>query len=79
MKNFWGKEFQKLYLRCPYLVLALAVHAAIANILHLSAAGRYIDEILDEFEEKSARNDRSTHLGHLVQLKIDGWPVSPGS
>ena len=56
----------------------LAVHAAIANILHLSAAGRYIDRILDDFDGDTAQDDGSTHLGQLVHLKMAGWLVSAG-
>lgn len=51
----------------------LAVHRAIAHILHLSAAGRYIDKILEDREEQSIRVDGSTPLGQLVQLRMDGW------
>lgn len=52
----------------------LAVHCAIAHILHLSAAGDYIDKIIRDFEEPAAvRADGSTELGRLVQLRLDDW------
>lgn len=51
----------------------LAVHRAIARILHLSAAGPYIDGILQDMEDQSIRVDGSTPLGRLIQLRIDGW------
>ncbi|KAG8407060.1 hypothetical protein J3458_020555 [Metarhizium acridum] len=51
----------------------LAVHRAIAHILHLSAAGLYIDKILQHMEEQTVRVDGSTQLGRLVQLRIDNW------
>ena len=50
----------------------LAVHRAIAHILHLSAAGQYIDEILKD-REQSVCVDGSTSLGQLVQLRMDRW------
>ncbi|OAA40712.1 hypothetical protein NOR_05800 [Metarhizium rileyi] len=51
----------------------LAVHSAIAHILHLSGAGLYIDTILQDMEEQTERLDGSTQLGRLVQLSIDNW------
>lgn len=51
----------------------LAVHRAISHILHLSAAGQYIDRILNEKDEQSVRGDGTMSLGRLVQLRIDGW------
>lgn len=51
----------------------LAVHRAIAHILHLSAAGDYIDKILRDIEDQSTRVDGSTSLGRLVQLRMAGW------
>ncbi|KIE01369.1 hypothetical protein MAJ_02710, partial [Metarhizium majus ARSEF 297] len=51
----------------------LAVHYAIAHILHLSAAGTYINKILQDFEEQTIRVDGSTQLGRLVQLRLDDW------
>ena len=51
----------------------LAVHYAISQILHLSAAGEYIDRILRDREDLGAKADGSTALGPLVQLSLNGW------
>ena len=51
----------------------LAVHSAIAHILHLSAAGRHIDKILEDLNQKDIKADGSTELGYLTQLRIHGW------
>lgn len=51
----------------------LAVHCAIAHILHLSAAGEYIDRILRDAEEYGIQADGSTELGRLVRLGLGGW------
>ncbi|RSL77472.1 hypothetical protein CEP51_009042 [Fusarium floridanum] len=51
----------------------LAIHHAIAHILYLSAAGDYIDDILRDAEERGAREDGSTELGHLARLGLHGW------
>jgi len=52
----------------------LAVHCAIAHILHLSAAGAYIDRILQDAEEHGIRADGSTEIGRLVTLGLkQGW------
>ncbi|KAL2194646.1 hypothetical protein P885DRAFT_42471 [Corynascus similis CBS 632.67] len=51
----------------------LAIHCAIARILHLSAAGDYIDEILRDMEdagEQGARADGSTDFGRLIHLGL---------
>ncbi|KAK7394090.1 hypothetical protein QQX98_013128 [Neonectria punicea] len=53
----------------------LAIHNAIAHILHLSAAGEYIDKILRDLEEYGVRADGSTELDRFVKLRLDGWPV----
>lgn len=50
----------------------LATHCAIAHILHLSAAGPYIDKILEDATEQDVRADGSFPLGQLVQLKMEG-------
>ncbi|KAM3552373.1 hypothetical protein MY1884_007233 [Beauveria asiatica] len=55
----------------------LAIHRAIAHILHLSAAGAFIDTILDDFDQRAARADGTTHLGELVNLKVNGWLSRP--
>ncbi|KAF5026420.1 hypothetical protein F66182_1485 [Fusarium sp. NRRL 66182] len=54
----------------------LAIHSAIAHILHLSAAGDYIDRILHDMEENGVREDGSTELDRLVKLGLRGWSLS---
>ena len=54
----------------------LAIHSAIAHILHLSAAGGYIDKILQGMEENGVREDGSTELDRLVKLRLNGWLAS---
>ncbi|CEJ83922.1 hypothetical protein VHEMI03301 [[Torrubiella] hemipterigena] len=49
----------------------LAVHCAIAIILHPSAAGEYIHKILRGMEEQTVRSDCSTSLGDFVRLRIE--------
>ena len=51
----------------------LAVQNAISQIFHLSGAGGYIDDILHDMEYLDVKEDGSTALGHLVQLRFDGW------
>jgi hypothetical protein len=51
----------------------LAIHRAIARILHLSAAGGYIDDILRGMRdagEQGVQADGSTDLGRLVHLGL---------
>ncbi|EEP81061.1 predicted protein [Uncinocarpus reesii 1704] len=48
----------------------LALHRAIAHILHLSGAGEYINKILQEFEETGAQKDGSTDLGRILTLRL---------
>jgi hypothetical protein len=51
----------------------LAIHRAIGHILHLSAAGEYIDKILRDLEKaqwEGAEVDGSTDLGRLVHLGL---------
>jgi hypothetical protein len=57
----------------PPLPRFLALHRAIAHILHLSAAGDYIAEILRDLEWKDTKADGSTELGRLVTLGLGGW------
>ncbi|KAG8664880.1 hypothetical protein FPOAC2_14577 [Fusarium poae] len=54
----------------------LAIHSAIAHILHLSAAGDYIDKMLQDMEENGVQEDGSTELDRLVKLRLNGWSVS---
>ena len=51
----------------------LGIHYAVSQIMHLSAAGEYIDKILRDFEHVCVRADGSTELGRLVRLGVDGW------
>jgi hypothetical protein len=51
----------------------LALHRAVAHILHLSAAGEYIDRILEDMETKNIRADGSTELSRAVTLRLGGW------
>ncbi|KAK3366604.1 hypothetical protein B0T24DRAFT_633337 [Lasiosphaeria ovina] len=49
----------------------LALHSAIGHILHLSAAGDYIEHILRDMEDvQVAREDGKTQLGVLVSLAL---------
>jgi hypothetical protein len=51
----------------------LAVHRAIAHVLHLSAAGEYIDKLLWNMDEQGILADGSTDVGRLVKLSFSGW------
>lgn len=48
----------------------LAVHRAIAHILHFSAAGDYINTILRDLEYGIVRADGSSELGRMVSLVL---------
>ncbi|OTB09640.1 hypothetical protein M426DRAFT_6904 [Hypoxylon sp. CI-4A] len=48
----------------------LAVHHAIAHILHLSAAGEYIDRLLRDMDEKGIQADGSTELDRMLRLRL---------
>ena len=48
----------------------LALHCAIAHILHLSGVGDYIDKVLKDMEDGMVREDGSTELGVLVDLAL---------
>ena len=51
----------------------LAIHRAIGHILHLSAAGSYIDKILRDMEDSQGQGvqaDGSTDLARLVHLGL---------
>jgi hypothetical protein len=48
----------------------LALHRAVAHILHLSGAGDYINNILRDMEDGVVRGDGSTELGVLVDLAL---------
>ncbi|KAK5635642.1 hypothetical protein RRF57_011354 [Xylaria bambusicola] len=51
----------------------LALHRAIAYILHLSAAGEYIDKLLRDMDGQGILADGSTELDRLVRLGLRGW------
>nr|KMM63939.1 hypothetical protein CPAG_00291 [Coccidioides posadasii RMSCC 3488] len=51
----------------------LAIHHAIAHILHLSGVGEYIDNILRDMEETGVQEDGSTELGRIMKLRLGGW------
>ena len=51
----------------------LAVHRAIAHILHLSAAGEYIERLLRDMEDNVVRSDGTSELGRMVGLGLGGW------
>ncbi|OAA54549.1 hypothetical protein SPI_08795 [Niveomyces insectorum RCEF 264] len=56
----------------------LAVHRAIAYILHLSGAGDYIDAILRDLEYGTVRADGSSELGRMVSLVLGDWAAASG-
>ena len=49
----------------------LAVHRSITHILHLNAAGGYINRILEDLNKKNIKTDGSTELRHLIELRLD--------
>lgn len=51
----------------------LALHRAIAYILHFSAAGEYIDKLLRDMDGQAVLADGSTELDRLVRLGLSGW------
>ncbi|KAI1272767.1 hypothetical protein F5Y07DRAFT_286290 [Xylaria sp. FL0933] len=55
----------------------LALHRAIAHILHLSAAGDYIDKLLRDMDGQSVFADGSTELDRLVRFGLRGWSEKP--
>ncbi|KAK5631465.1 hypothetical protein RRF57_007179 [Xylaria bambusicola] len=55
----------------------LAVHRAIAHILHFSAAGEYIDKLLRDMDEQGIQADGSTELDRLVRLRLGEWLDRP--
>ncbi|KAI1116698.1 hypothetical protein F5Y14DRAFT_406288 [Nemania sp. NC0429] len=46
----------------------LAIHRAVAHVLHFSGAGDYIDKIYRDMEEHGVQGDGSTPLGHFISL-----------
>ncbi|KKZ62100.1 hypothetical protein EMCG_03394 [[Emmonsia] crescens] len=57
----------------PPSLKLLALHRAIAIILHLSAAGEYIAQIIHDSEQAWVRSDGSAELGRIVSLSLQGW------
>ncbi|EJT79543.1 hypothetical protein GGTG_04628 [Gaeumannomyces tritici R3-111a-1] len=57
----------------------LAIHRAIAHILHLSGAGDYIDWVLRDAEENGVRSDGSTALGLLVSARLSLGGIGAGA
>lgn len=51
----------------------LAVDCAIAHILHLSAAGRHIDNILEDLDQGDTLADGTTPLEYFTALPTQGW------
>ena len=48
----------------------LAVHRAIAHILHLSGAGEYINKFLSDMDDGYVRSDGTTQLDRFVRLRF---------
>ncbi|EPE06409.1 hypothetical protein F503_02537 [Ophiostoma piceae UAMH 11346] len=57
----------------PPLPRLLAVHRAIAHILHLSGAGAYIENVLRDIEHNVVRSDGTTNLAPMIHLSLWGW------
>ena len=51
----------------------LGVHRAISRIMKLSGAAEYIDHILRDMENVSVKEDGSTYLGQIMNLRLGGW------
>ncbi|OAA63445.1 hypothetical protein SPI_03608 [Niveomyces insectorum RCEF 264] len=57
----------------------LAVHRAIAHILHMSGAGEYIDRVLEDMEDSVVRSNGTSELGRMVSLGLGDWICYPVS
>ncbi|OAA68017.1 hypothetical protein SPI_00212 [Niveomyces insectorum RCEF 264] len=57
----------------PPLPRLLAIHAAVAKVMHMSGAGSHCDQILRDTEELLIKADGSTNLGALAALRLGGW------
>lgn len=72
----WRKSIE-VHQICPQEKLLSRPGAAkglcVAHILYLSAAGAYIDRILDDLDREDTLADGSTHLGYLTTLRVGGW------
>ena len=69
-RTFYDTPNRTIDLPSPRL---LAIHRAIALILHLSAAGEYIDRILRDMDDLMVKSDGTTELGQIVALRLGGW------
>jgi hypothetical protein len=49
------------------------MHRTITLVLHLSAAGEYIDKTIQDMDESDVKEDGSTELGRLIELRMGGW------
>lgn len=50
----------------------LSVHRAVAHIMKLSGAGQYIESILRDLEEEVVKEDVSTNLECIMNLRLGG-------
>lgn len=57
----------ELHMPSPRL---LAIHRAVAHIIHLSGAAEYIAKIFRDFDEGVVKCDGSTQLGHMLELRL---------
>ncbi|OAA55355.1 hypothetical protein SPI_08450 [Niveomyces insectorum RCEF 264] len=79
MNQLYGIPVQReLFVRGTHIIdppspRLLAVHRAIAHILHLSGAGDYIDAVLRDLEYGIVRADGSSELGQMVSLVLGNW------
>lgn len=51
----------------------LAIHRAVAHILHLSGAGDYINKFLSDMDDSYTLNDGSTRLDKMVAYRLKGF------
>lgn len=51
----------------------LTLHRTMAQILDKTGAGMYIDSILADTGVEDLQTDGTSHLGRLMQLRLDGW------
>ena len=57
----------------PPLPRLLAIHAAVAKVMHMSGAGAHCEKILRDTEELLIKADGSTNLGTPTALRLGGW------
>ena len=51
----------------------LAIHRACVCILHLSAAGDYIEDVLHDYDEGKIRADGSAQVGNMIAMRLGLW------